>query len=171
MNISGSVFGHKDPNNSPPPPRETKKKLACSASTTAVAVNNNGLLASSANSRTHNSRSVVVKAARSVQTVSAERSYSVSEPHHPVRSNHAVHRTPHRTAGYGGAGQPSRGPHRYSTKIKLYYITFVYGTYVEGITYMLLFECIERTGMTKPVVLYWSRFFGLKTFPTQKSSL
>jgi len=110
--VPGSVFGHNK--DSPPPQlRETKKKLACS---TSINNNNNSLLSTSnSGSRTHSSNnSSGVKAARSVQNVSAaERSYSISDQQQQQQSrSHAVHRTPHRTAGYGGAGQPSRGPHR-----------------------------------------------------------
>jgi hypothetical protein len=110
--VPGSVFGHNK--DSPPPQlRETKKKLACSTSINNN--NNNSLLSTSNSSRTHNSNnSSGVKAARSVQNVSAaERSYTLSDQQQQQQSrSHAVHRTPHRTAGYGGAGQPSRGPHR-----------------------------------------------------------
>ena len=53
-----------------------------------------------------------VKSARSVQNM-AERSYSVSEVNRAALSSGGLHRTPHRAAGYGGAGQPTRGPHRY----------------------------------------------------------
>jgi hypothetical protein len=79
----GSVFGQKES-----PPRENKKKLGSNVSVPA-----NGAPA--------------VKSARSVQNM-AERSFSVSEN----RNHSGVSRTPHRVAGYGGAGQPSRGPHR-----------------------------------------------------------
>ena len=79
----GSVFGQKES-----PPRENKKKLSSNVSVPA-----NGAPA--------------VKSARSVQNM-AERSFSVSEN----RNHSGVSRTPHRVAGYGGAGQPSRGPHR-----------------------------------------------------------
>ena len=53
-----------------------------------------------------------VKSARSVQNM-AERSYSVSEV---SRGHMGQQRTPHRAAGYGGAGQPTRGPHRWCNK-------------------------------------------------------
>ena len=56
---------------------------------------------------------VGVKQARSVQNVSAERSMSISEQSRGAFGGGARgNRTPHRTAGHGGAGQPSRGPHR-----------------------------------------------------------
>ena len=50
----------------------------------------------------------------------AERSFSVTETNsrgqgttgHNLSSS-SQSRTPHRTAGYGGAGQPNRGPHRF----------------------------------------------------------
>ena len=51
--------------------------------------------------------------ARSAQHL-AERSFSVSENSRPQNlSSSTQSRTPHRTAGYGGAGHPSRGPHRF----------------------------------------------------------
>ena len=53
----------------------------------------------------------------------AERSFSVTETNsrgqqggttgHNLSSSSSQPRTPHRTAGYGGAGQPNRGPHRF----------------------------------------------------------
>ena len=60
-----------------------------------------------------------VKQSRSVQNM-AERSLSISEQSRPVREAAGAareaaargSRTPHRTAGHGGAGQPNRGPHR-----------------------------------------------------------
>ena len=50
----------------------------------------------------------------------AERSFSVTETNSRGQGGTTGHnlssssqsRTPHRTAGYGGAGQPNRGPHR-----------------------------------------------------------
>jgi len=51
-----------------------------------------------------------VKTARSVQNM-AERSFSVSVGETLGQSN--LTRTPHRTAGYGGAGHPNRAPHRF----------------------------------------------------------
>ena len=86
----GSVFAPKDS----PPGRETKKKQACSVQVNPVQPTP-GFQA--------------VKSSRSVQNM-AERSMSVSESE---RTRGLSSRTPHRTAGYGGAGQPSRGPHRY----------------------------------------------------------
>lgn len=80
----GSVYGQGDS-----PPRDKTKKLSLGAG--------GGMTYSG------------VKSARSVQNM-AERSYSVSE----VSRGHMgqLQRTPHRAAGYGGAGQPTRGPHR-----------------------------------------------------------
>ena len=51
----------------------------------------------------------------------AERSFSVTETNSRGQGGTTGHnlssssqsRTPHRTAGYGGAGQPNRGPHRF----------------------------------------------------------
>jgi len=80
----GSVFSQKES-----PPRESKKKLNSNVSVPA-------------------NSAPAVKSARSVQNM-AERSFSVSEN----RNHSGVSRTPHRVAGYGGAGQPSRGPHRF----------------------------------------------------------
>lgn len=48
---------------------------------------------------------------RSVQNM-AERSYSVSEVNRAALGSGGLHRTPHRAGGYGGGGQPTRGPHR-----------------------------------------------------------
>ena len=48
---------------------------------------------------------------RSVQNM-AERSYSVSEVNRAALGSSGLHRTPHRAGGYGGGGQPTRGPHR-----------------------------------------------------------
>ena len=42
----------------------------------------------------------------------AERSYSVSEVNRAALGTSGLHRTPHRAGGYGGGGQPTRGPHR-----------------------------------------------------------
>merc|ERR1719483_1928630 len=84
----GSVFG----GNKESPPRENKKKSVMS-----------------------NVGSPGMKTSRSSQNM-AERSYSVSENSRGGGvqvSVGNVSRTPHRTAGYGGAGQPSRGPHRF----------------------------------------------------------
>ena len=53
-----------------------------------------------------------VKSSRSVQNM-AERSYSVSEVNRGLMTGSGLARTPHRAAGYGGAGQPTRGPHRF----------------------------------------------------------
>lgn len=53
-----------------------------------------------------------VKSSRSVQNM-AERSYSVSEVNRSSVTGPGLARTPHRAAGYGGAGQPTRGPHRF----------------------------------------------------------
>ena len=53
-----------------------------------------------------------VKSSRSVQNM-AERSYSVSEVNRSSVGGPGLVRTPHRAAGYGGAGQPARGPHRF----------------------------------------------------------
>ena len=50
---------------------------------------------------------------RSRPQPSPPRSFSVSESSRNQSLNASQNRTPHRIAGYGGAGQPSRGPHRY----------------------------------------------------------
>ena len=56
----------------------------------------------------------------------AERSFSVTETNsrqggtgHNLSSS-SQSRTPHRTAGYGGAGQPNRGPHRFHQFFLMY---------------------------------------------------
>ena len=82
----GSVFG-------PEGPADNKKKLS------------NG---TNGNVMTYNG----VKSSRSVQNM-AERSYSVSEVNRSLMTGPGLARTPHRAAGYGGAGQPTRGPHRF----------------------------------------------------------
>ena len=82
----GSVFG-------PEGPADNKKKLS------------NG---TNGNVMTYNG----VKSSRSVQNM-AERSYSVSEVNRSLMTGSGLARTPHRAAGYGGAGQPTRGPHRF----------------------------------------------------------
>ena len=74
------------------PPRETKKKLVTGASTAAPP-------------------------GRPAQPgLPAERSFSVSEGGRAggreAGRGGGQNRTPHRTAGYGGAGHPNRGPHR-----------------------------------------------------------
>ena len=53
-----------------------------------------------------------VKSSRSVQNM-AERSYSVSEVNRSAMTGPGLVRTSHRAAGHGGAGQPTRGPHRF----------------------------------------------------------
>ena len=80
----GSVYGQGDS-----PPRDKTKKLSLGAGMTYSGV----------------------KSARSVQNM-AERSYSVSEVSRAGHLQGQLQRTPHRAAGYGGAGQPTRGPHR-----------------------------------------------------------
>ena len=77
--------------------REQKKKLACNTSMNPPPPAVNSSINASLNG-----------GSRSIQSMTAERSMSVSEQNRYV----AGMRTPHRSVGYGGGGQPSRGPNR-----------------------------------------------------------
>ena len=82
--------------------REQKKKLACN-------LNNPMNPPQPPINGAANISSLQMNGSRSMQSMAAERSMSVSEQ----QSRYvASMRTPHRSVGYGGGGQPNRGPNR-----------------------------------------------------------
>ena len=92
----GAVYQNQKDSSPPQGERERKKKMS-----------NGGMtVPGSGTAKTRSSQHL------------AERSFSVTETNSRQGTGHNLSsssqsRTPHRTAGYGGAGQPNRGPHRF----------------------------------------------------------
>ena len=100
----GAVYQNQKDSSPPQGERERKKKMS-----------NGGMtVPGSGTAKTRSSQHL------------AERSFSVTETNsrqgttgHNLSSS-SQSRTPHRTAGYGGAGQPNRGPHRFHNIFSLF---------------------------------------------------
>ena len=100
----GAVYQNQKDTSPPQGERERKKKMSNGTSSGAMTVS--GMTTGKTRSSQH----------------LAERSFSVTETGNSRQqggsgghnlSSSSQSRTPHRTAGYGGAGQPNRGPHRF----------------------------------------------------------
>ena len=96
----GAVYQNQKDSSPPQGERERKKKM--SNGTSGMTVPGSG---------TAKTRSSQHLAERSFSAVTEANSRQGTAGHNLSSSSQS--RTPHRTAGYGGAGQPNRGPHRF----------------------------------------------------------